>query len=91
MKPNKVDKLIQECINQLADDRVDAGVEALYELAIIWKSAGLPASSWRDICGYIEQSAIKKSDETFVQMKIHNALVRIREKKSGRIVMRSLQ
>jgi hypothetical protein len=83
---NKVDKLISECIDQLADDRVDSGVEALYELAGYWKSAGLPVQSWRDICGYIEQSAIKKSDENFVQMKIHNALVKIREQKHGKIV-----
>jgi len=80
---NKADKLIQECIDQLADDRVDAGVEALYELATMWKSAGVSRDSFGDICSYIEKEATKKSDETFVQMKIHNALIRVREKKSG--------
>ena len=35
-----IDKLIDDCIDELADDRVDAGVENLYELAILWKSAG---------------------------------------------------
>ena len=91
MSDNKIDDLIEDCISQLADDRVDAGVEAMYELAIYWKSAGLPVSSWVDICGYIEASAAKKSDETFVQMKIANALTRVREKKSGKILMRPLQ
>ena len=80
---NKADKLIQECIDQLADDRVDSGVEALYELATMWKSAGVSRDSFAEICSYIEQSAAKKSEETFVQMKIHNALVRVREKKNG--------
>ena len=91
MKPNKIDLLIEECIDQLADDRVDAGVEALYELAGYWKSAGLPVSSWVDICQYIEQMASEKSDETFVQMKIGNALTRVRERKHGKIVHRRLQ
>ena len=87
---NKADKLIQECIDQLADDRVDSGVEALYELAIMWKSAGVPRQSFIDMCGYIEKSAANKSDETFVQMKIHNALVRVREQKNGSILLRPL-
>lgn len=90
MKRNKIDDLISECIDQLADDRVDSGVEALYELAGKWKSAGLPVESWRDICQYIEQEAIKKSDETFVQMKIGNALTKIREQKHGKILLRPI-
>lgn len=87
---NFIDDLIQDCIDQLADDRVDAGVDALYELAVAWKSAGLDADSWRDMCGYIEQSAIKKSDETFVQIKISNALTRIREKRNGTPLLRPI-
>jgi len=85
-----INKLIDETIAELADDRVDAGVENLYELAIIWKSAGLPRESFADICGYIEQEAAKKSDETFVQIKIQNALIKIREQKHGIILMRPL-
>ena len=85
-----IDKLIDDCIDELADDRVDAGVENLYELAILWKSAGLDRDSFADICGYIENQATEKSDETFVQMKIHNALVRVREQKHGKILLRPL-
>jgi len=85
-----INKLIDETIDQLADDRVDSGVECLYELAIIWKSAGLTREDFADICGYIEMEATKKSDETFVQIKIQNALIKIREQKHGIILMRPL-
>jgi len=85
-----IDKLIDDTIDELSDDRVDAGVENLYELAIIWKSAGLTREDFADICGYIEQEATKKSDETFVQIKIQNALIKIREQKHGIILMRPL-
>jgi len=85
---NKADKLIQECIDQLADDRVDSGVEALYELASMWKTAGIGRDSFVDMCSYIEQSAAKKSDSHFVSMKIHNALVKVREQKNGSVIAR---
>ena len=81
-----VNRLIDETIDQLADDRVDSGVEALYELAILWKSAGAPKEAFIDICSYIEQEATEKSDETFVQMKIQQALIKIREQRHGVIV-----
>jgi len=81
-----INKLIDETIDELADDRVDAGVENLYELAIIWKSAGLPRESFADICGYIEQEAAKKSEEYFISIKIRDALVKIREQKHGIII-----
>lgn len=85
-----INELIDDTIDQLSDDRVDAGVEALYELAIHFKTAGMGRVFFKTVCEYIETEAAKKSDETFVQMKIHNALVRVREKKSGRIVLRRL-
>lgn len=87
---NKADSLIQECIDQLADDRVDSGVEALYELATMWKSAGATRASFADICSYIEREAADKSDETFIQVKIANALTRVREQKSGSILLRPI-
>lgn len=84
---NKADRLIQQCIDELADDRVDSGVEALYELASMWKTAGIGRESFVDMCGYIEQSAAKKSDSHFVSMKINAALIKIREQKSGSVIV----
>ena len=85
-----INKMIDECIDQLSDDRVDSGIDALYELAILWKTSGAGRQSWSDICEYIEREASEKSDETFVAIKIHNALVRVREKKNGSILLRPL-
>ena len=88
---NKVDRLIQDCIEQLSDDRVELGVEALYELAGYWKSAGATRESFAEICQYIEREAAELSDSDFVKMKIGNALVKIREGKCGRILRGRLQ
>ena len=85
-----INELIDDCIDQLADYRVDSGVEALYELASIFKTRGMGAQFFMNVCNYIEQEAAKKSDETFVSIKIHNALVRVREKKNGTILLRPL-
>jgi len=85
-----INELIDNAIDQLSDDRVDAGVEALHELAVHFKTKGMGAQFFKNICEYIEAEASKKSDETFVQMKIHNALVRVRERKNGSVILRPL-
>ena len=85
-----INKMIDEAIDQLSDDRVDSGVEALYELAILWRSSGASRESWVDICQYIEREATEKSDETFIQIKIGNALTKIRETKTGSVIWRPL-
>ncbi len=90
MDINNIDQIIDGAIEALSDDRIDTGVENLYELAILWKSAGMDAASFSDICGYIEREAAAKSDETFVQVKIQNALIRIREQKHGKILLRPI-
>ena len=81
-----INNVIDEAICFLADDRVDAGIDNLYELAIMYKSAGIPATSFVDICSYIEQQAIAKSDEQFVKQKINIALTKIRGQKRGAIL-----
>ena len=87
---NKIDDLVEDCINDLSDERVDLGVEALYELASAWKTVGLDKESWLKMCQHIEKQATLKSEETFVQIKIQNALIKIREQKNGIILMRPL-
>lgn len=83
-----INELIDDCIDQLADDRVDSGVEALYDLAIIFKAQGMGATFFMTVCNYIEQEAASKSDEAFISTKIHNALVRVREKRNGTSIAR---
>ena len=83
MTPDKFNNLMDECIDQLADDRVDAGVEAVMEIAELCKSAGMPVTEFVGICEYMEAAAIKKSDAAFVQLKISNALKAYRERRRG--------
>jgi hypothetical protein len=81
-----INQKIDECINQLSDDRVDSGVECLHELAILWKTAGSTHQSFVDLCTYIEREAGEKSDEVFVKYKINAALKKAKENKRKIIV-----
>ena len=78
-----INELIDDCIDQLSDDRVESGVEALYDLAIRFKTLGMGRAFFANVCQYIEREATAKSDGFFIQMKIHNALIKIREQKHG--------
>lgn len=82
-----INNIIDQAVIGLASDDARDGVDQLYELAIQYKSAGLPSSSFADICGYIENQAIAMSDEHFVKEKISIALRKVRESK-GRHIMR---
>ncbi len=81
-----VNKIIDEAVIGLASDDARDGVEQIYELAILYKSAGMPVSAFADICGYIENEAIYMSDEAFVKEKISIALAKVREQKRGFIL-----
>ena len=83
MTPEKFNELVDVCIDQLADDRVDAGVEAVMEIATLCKSAGMGRAEFVGICEYMESEAVKKSDAVFVQLKISNALKAYRERRNG--------
>ena len=81
-----INNMIDSCIEQLSDDRVDVGVEGMYELAVLFKSSGCTSRAFVDMCGYIEQQAAERSDSGFVHMKISQALKKVREDKHGLIV-----
>ena len=73
-KRNPFDESVQDCIEQLSDDRVDSGIDALKEIAVKCKTGGMTKKAFISLCLYIEKEAIKLSDEAFVQMKIRGAL-----------------
>ena len=73
-KRSEFDQSIQDCIMQLAGDSVNDGVDLLKEIAIKCKTAGMNRNGFVSLCLYIEQEAIKLSEEAFVQMKIRSAL-----------------
>ncbi len=81
-----INHMIDDCIDQLADDRVEMGVEGIYELAIIWKTSGATAQSFCEICQYMEDEAAKIAGTELVKYKIGEALRTIREKKHGIII-----
>ena len=81
-----INNIIDQAIIGLASDDVRDGVEQIHELAIMYKSAGIPVDSFIDICGYIENEAIALSDEHFVKEKISIALAKVREGKRGVIL-----
>jgi len=78
--------MIDEAIDQLSDDRVDSGINILYKLAELFKSAGASRESFAEICAYIEREAIERTDEAFIEMKINAALKKARESKHGLII-----
>lgn len=82
----KFNKMIDEAIDQLSDDRVDSGINILYKLAELFKSAGASRESFAEICAYIEREAIERTDEAFIEMKINAALKKARESKHGLII-----
>ena len=81
-----INNIIDQAIIGLASDDVRDGIEQIYELATMYKSAGIPVESFIDICGYIENEAIALSDEHFVKEKISIALRKVREGKRGVIL-----
>jgi len=81
-----LDRMIDDAIAQLADDKADSGVELLQELAIIWKSAGMTRQSFMEICTYIQNEASERSESAFVEMKMAAALKKSRESKRGVIL-----
>jgi len=78
------DQMVDDAISQLSDDRVDAGVELLRELAVVFKSAGMTRQSFAEMCQYIENEASERSDSAFVQLKMQTAFKKAKE---GKIIV----
>ena len=85
-KRNPFDQLIQDCIDNLATDNMDAGVDCMYEIAGKCKVAGYSRHGYIDLCMYIENEIQKKTDSRFATLQIHEALKRGREKR-GKIIV----
>ena len=71
---NKVDILIGQCIDALADDQANQGANALMELAMLFSLAGFPRSNFNDTRMYIINEA-KKRDQCpkLIEMKLKMA------------------
>lgn len=87
LKNNKADQLIQECIDNLADDNINVGGECLQELARYWAKAGLEIKSFMDMRTYIIESAKQKTDAKFIEEKLIVAERNLRAKRTGSIII----
>lgn len=65
-----IDRLVDQCIDNLADDNINTGAESLAELAGVWARAGLTYKSFLDMRTYIINEATARTDAFFIQEKL---------------------
>lgn len=70
MTEDDINDLIDECIDNLADDNILVGATSLQELAIAWAKAGLTLESFLDIRQFIINQASERTDALFIQEKL---------------------
>ncbi len=87
MTEDEINKLIDECIDQLADDNTRVGAESLVELAHVWANAGIDISSFLDIRKYIINEAIERTDPMFIEEKLQQAEQLLRETRCGSTII----
>jgi hypothetical protein len=67
---DKLDSLMSEAINHLADDNPKMGVEALVEIADVFAKAGMPQEIFYGIRKHIIDQATAKTDSLFILEKV---------------------
>ncbi len=65
-----LDKLIDECIDNVASDDINSGAESLFELAGVWAKAGMPLTSFQDMRKFIIDQAKERTDSHFIDTKL---------------------
>jgi hypothetical protein len=70
MTEDKLDSLITEAINHMADDNAKMGVEALVEIADVFAQAGMPQPLFYGIRKHIIDQATTKTDSRFILEKV---------------------
>jgi len=81
---NKIDALIDQCIEALADDSINQGANALFELAILYAKAGIGRYSFNNMRLYIIHEA-KKMDQCpeLIETKLKIAEKQMREMRNN--------
>ena len=70
MTEDEINKLIDECIDHLADESILTGAQSLFELAMLWAKAGLTQESFLDMRKHIIDQAIQRTDAMFIHEKL---------------------
>jgi len=86
---NKIDKLIQECIDNLCDDNIFRGAESLQELAQNFAKAGMKQQSFMDIRTFIINQAKERTDALFIDEKLKLSEQALREKRTGSVIIQT--
>lgn len=82
---DKINDIIDEAIDSLADDNISVGADALMELAIIFARAGLTKESFMGIRKFVIDQAIERTDIIFIQEKLKTAEQKLQESRCGKI------
>jgi len=90
MTENKVDDLIEECIDNLIDDNINRGAGSLEELAQYFAKAGMTKQSFMDIRTYIINEASKKTDSLFIDAKLKLFERILRVKRTGSVIIQAV-
>ena len=69
-KADKLNIMIDEAINALADDNIEHGAEALVELAQMFANAGASLQSFANVRQHVVQEAEKKTSVHFIREKL---------------------
>jgi len=86
---NKIDKLIQECIDNLTDDNINCGAECLQELAQYFAKAGMTQQSFADTRTYIINEAKKMTCALFIDEKLKISEQALMEKRTGSVIIQT--
>jgi len=89
MDENKIDKLIEECIDNLIDDNINRGAESLQELAQYFAKGGMTKQSFVDTRTYIINEAKKRTDVLFIETKLGIAERSLRVKRTGSVIIQT--
>jgi len=89
MTENKIDNLIEECIDNLIDDDINRGAESLQELAQYFAKGGMTEQSFMDTRTYIINQAKQQTDALFIETKLKLSESSLREKRTGSIIVQT--
>jgi len=86
---NHIDKLIEECIDNLCDDNINRGAESLQELAQNFAKGGMTQQSFMDIRTFIINQAKERTDALFIDAKLKLSEQFLREKRTGSVIIQT--
>lgn len=86
--PDGFNKLIDQTIKAIVDERFSEAVEGLQDLAQLMRTGGQPAQSFVDLATYIENEAVERSKQgEAVRIMLKRALHEARVRRNGHALL----